>query len=224
MVQSAVRIASGLGLILDLDGVIVDSLSVHEIAWDEYLKRIGMYEPGLMQRMTGWRNEEIMRELLGSEENQAEIVRHGAEKEKLYREFMRDQLLERLIPGVRGFLESRSGVPLGLASNAEPANIDFVLDQAGIRQYFAVIVDGSQVTRPKPAPEIYELAARKLEIAPRNCIVFEDSVVGITAARSAGCRVVGVLTQKTPLTNVDLEVQDFRSPELEQWLAEQRAH
>jgi HAD superfamily hydrolase (TIGR01509 family) len=222
MVQSAVRIASGLGLILDLDGVIVDSLPVHETAWDDYLKRIGMHAPGLMQRMLGWRNEEIMRELLGSDANHAEIIRHGAEKEKLYRELMRDQLFDRLIPGIREFLESVPGVPLGLASNAEPANIDFVLDRAGIRRYFSVIVDGSQVIHPKPAPEVYQLAARKLGIAPENSIVFEDSVVGIAAARSAGCRIVGILTQKIPLKDVDLEIQDFRGPELEPWLAAQQ--
>ncbi len=206
---------------MDLDGVIVDSLPVHERAWEEYLKRIGLYAPDLMQRMLGWRNEEIMRDLLGSEANPEEIIRHGAEKEKLYREFMQDQLFERLIPGVREFLQAFPVVPIGLASNAERPNIDFVLDQAGIRNFFSVIVDGSQVKHPKPSPDVYQLAARNLGISPNNCIVFEDSHVGITAAKRAGCRVVGILTQGVSLENVDLEVPDFRSPHLEQWLAEQ---
>ena len=113
-------------------------------------------------------------------------------------------------------------VPLAVASNAERANVDFVLDGAGLREYFPVALDSSSVQRPKPWPDIYLLAAQELGVAPQNCIVFEDSEVGITAARQAGTRVVGILTGQNPLKEVDLAVADFAGLELEPWLAAQQ--
>jgi beta-phosphoglucomutase len=112
-------------------------------------------------------------------------------------------------------------VPLAVGTNAEPANVDFTLDGAGVRQYFRAIVDGSQVARPKPAPDVYLRGAELLGVDPANCIVFEDSPVGIEAARAAGMRVVGLLTHASRLENVDLAVRDFLEPELALWLSQQ---
>jgi beta-phosphoglucomutase len=92
-----------------------------------------------------------------------------------------------------------------------------------LRRFFRVIVDGSQVTRPKPAPDVYLRAASELGVAPRHCIVFEDSPVGVEAARAAGMRVVGVLTHPSPLADIQYAVKDFLDPGLEAWLAAQRA-
>ena len=86
-----------------------------------------------------------------------------------------------------------------------------------------VIVDGSQVSHPKPAPDLYLLAAAELGIAPRNCVVFEDSAVGVAAARAAGMRVVGVLTYPSPLEGIQFAVPDFLDPGLDQWLSAQRS-
>jgi beta-phosphoglucomutase-like phosphatase (HAD superfamily) len=79
------------------------------------------------------------------------------------------------------------------------------------------------VHRAKPAPDVYLLAAGKLGIAPANCIVFEDSPVGIRAARAAGTRVAGILTTANWLENVDFAAADFLQPELEAWLSVQCA-
>jgi len=233
------RIAPGLALIFDLDGVVVDSMPVHQIAWRNYLGSLGIGDRDLLARMHGRRNDDIVMDFLGPAADQEIVREHGAAKERLYRELMRDRLEDRLVPGIRHFFEQAAGTPCGLASNAERPNIDFVLDSAGLRRYFQVIVDGSQVERPKPAPDIYLLAAQKLGVAPRNCIVFEDSPVGIAAARAAGARVVGVLThERAPgglmsddftsmsddLTSkgVALAVADFLDPELDRWLPLQR--
>jgi sugar-phosphatase len=78
------------------------------------------------------------------------------------------------------------------------------------------------VEHAKPAPDVYVLAARRLGVDPANCIVFEDSPVGVNAARAAGARVVGILTHEHALSDVDLAVRDFDQPELELWLAAQR--
>ena len=128
-------------------------------------------------------------------------------------------------PASRTFSADVQGVvPLAVASNAERANVDFVLDGMNLRQYFPVALDASRVQRPKPFPDIYLLAAQELGIAPQNCIVFEDSQVGISAGRQAGTRVVGILTGGIPLNHVDLAVTNFSSPELEPWLAAQQIY
>jgi beta-phosphoglucomutase-like phosphatase (HAD superfamily) len=85
-----------------------------------------------------------------------------------------------------------------------------------------VIVDGSQVERPKPFPDIYLKAAEQLKIKPENCIVFEDSQTGADAGLAAGMRVVAVETTPTEFTGVHLEVRDFRDPRLDPWLQSQR--
>jgi beta-phosphoglucomutase len=216
------NIAPGLALIFDLDGVVVDSMPVHETAWRQYLESLGIRDEDLLARMHGRRNDDIVLDFLGPAADQQSVREHGSAKERLYRELMRDRLQDHMVPGVRRFLQEGAGAPLGLASNAERPNIDFVLDGADLRSYFQAIVDGSQVEFPKPAPDIYLLAARELGVEPRNCIVFEDSPVGIAAARAAGARVVGLLTRERSLENVALSVPDFLDPQLERWLSLQR--
>ena len=125
--------------------------------------------------------------------------------------------------GIAEWLEHVAGAPIALATNAERANVDFTLDGAGLRRYFDVIVDGSQVARPKPAPDVYLRAAELLKIAPRNCIVFEDSPVGVAAAVAAGMRVVGVRTHPSPLDGIVFSVANFLDPQLDSWLSAQRA-
>jgi len=215
-------IASGLALIFDLDGVVVDSMPVHEMAWRQYLESLGIRDEQLLARMHGRRNDDIVLDFLGPSADQRSVEEHGSAKERLYRELMRDRLTDHMVPGVRRFLQRAAGTPVGLASNAERPNIDFVLDGADLRPYFQVVVDGSQVRHPKPAPDIYFQAARELGVAPRNCIVFEDSPVGIAAARASGARVVGLLTRERALDHVDISVPDFLDPQLGRWLASQK--
>jgi beta-phosphoglucomutase len=217
------QIAPGLALIFDLDGVIVNSMPVHERAWRQYLGSVGIDAGDIPTRMHGRRNDEIVRDFVGDEVDVDTIAAHGAAKERLFRDLLRADLRQHLVPGIEEWLEHISGAPIALATNAERANIDFVLDGvAGLRRHFDVIVDGSQVARPKPAPDVYLRAAELLNIPPRNCVVFEDSPVGVAAALTAGMRVVGVLTHSS-LSGVLFSVTSFLDPELDSWLSLQRA-
>ena len=222
MSVSELALAGGIALIFDLDGVLVDSMPIHTLAWQRYLKLLGVDGEDVAKRMHGRRNDELVRDFLGPDVPAHVVSAHGAAKERMFRSMMAPELSAKLVPGIERLLARAKGVPVALASNAEPANVAFLLDGAGLRRWFQVIADGSQVEHPKPAPDIYLLAARQLGIAPRNCIVFEDSPVGIAAARAAGMRVVGVQTHSQRLENVDLAVRDFLDPELEPWLASQR--
>jgi beta-phosphoglucomutase family hydrolase len=207
-------------LILDMDGVIVDSNRWHRLAWADYNRRHGIEtDEAMQQRMYGKRNDDIVRDFFGAHLTDAEVYAHGAAKERLYREMIRPALNESLVPGVREFLQRHSGEPVGMATNAEPENVEFLIEEAGLRPYFRVLVDGHQVPNPKPHPDIYLRAAELLGVRPCDCVVFEDSLPGIEAARAAGMAVVGLTTTHQVLPGVDLEIRDFTSPDLEPWLA-----
>jgi HAD superfamily hydrolase (TIGR01509 family) len=220
-VVGSLTAAPGIALIFDMDGVIVDSNPLHGRVWREYLQKFNVPADGIDTRMQGKRNDEIVRELFGPALGEEEIFAHGAGKEALYRQRMAEQLEESLMPGLRVILEHNRQRPVGLGSNAEPANIDFVLDGAGLRPYFRAVVDGHQVANPKPAPDIYLRVAAGLAVPPANCIVFEDSPSGIAAGRAMGARVVGVCRHGRQLPGTELSIRDFRDPSLPLWLAEQ---
>jgi beta-phosphoglucomutase len=215
------HVAPGLALIFDLDGVIVNSNSVHALAWRKYLAQFGMDSAEIESTMFGKRNDEIVREVFGDNLSEEEVAAHGAAKEAIYREMMRPQLEDNLVPGVRRFLDRHDGTPMAVASNAERPNVDFVLEQSGLAAHFCLTFDGAQVERPKPAPDIYLMAAGSLHIAPGNCIVFEDSMPGVKAALLAGMRVVGLQTTHPELPGVHLGINDYRDPRLEPWLRAQ---
>ena len=103
----------------------------------------------------------------------------------------------------------------------EPANIALFLDGAGLRPYFQAVVDGHQVARPKPYPDIYLRAAEILNIAPADCIVFEDSHSGVAAGLAAGMRVIGLSTTHDNLIGTTITIDNFLSGELESWLQAQ---
>jgi beta-phosphoglucomutase len=212
-------------LIFDMDGVIIDSNPWHRLAWAEYTRRHGVeMTEAMQQRMYGKRNDEIVRDFLGTHLSAPDVFAHGAAKEALYREFMKPRAAESLVPGIREFLTRHRNSDLAIASNAEAANVDFVLDGAGLRSLFRVVMNGAQVTNPKPHPEIYLRVAEGLEAAPEECIVFEDSHTGVEAGLAAGMRVVGVGTTHddlpgVSLPGVSLHIRDFNDPALELWLS-----
>lgn len=214
----------GLAFIFDMDGVIVDSTPVHREAWAAYNRRFGLETTEAMQeRVYGWRNDDIVREFYGAGLSPEEVTARGAAKEELYRQMIAERIDEILVPGLRQFLERYREVPMGLASNAEPENIDFLLDRAGLRPYFRAVVDGHQVRNPKPDPEIYFKAAKILNISPANCIVFEDSYSGVNSARAAGMRVVGVSTTYEDLPGSTITIDNFLGGDLSTWLSQERA-
>ena len=206
-------------LIFDMDGVIVDSTATHTEAWIVYLRQNGVSADNLLARMLGKHNGELVRDLFDSQVlTEANVVEHGARKEALYRDMIGPMLQDKLVPGVREFLARNKNWPMAVATNAEPANVQFVLGSAGLTEFFRVVVDGSQVSNPKPAPEVFLKAAALLDFPPGDCIVFEDSLTGIAAARAAGAHVVGVSTTLPEFPDVDLTIRDFFDPKLEPWL------
>jgi HAD superfamily hydrolase (TIGR01509 family) len=203
-----------------MDGVIIDSTAMHTRAWDVYLERHGLRVPDLQSRMLGKHNDELVRDLFPKELlTESLISEHGFRKEALYREMMLPVLEENLVPGVREFIVRHAGQAMGIATNAEPANVDLVLRSTGLSGYFRAIVNGYDV-RPKPFPDIYLRVADMLGYAPQDCVVFEDSMTGVQAARDAGAKVVGVTTTLSSFPDIDLTIRNFLDPRLDTWLQE----
>ena len=208
------------GLIFDMDGVIVDSNPVHREAWEVYNRRFGIETTEEMhQRMYGKRNDQIVRDFFQGDLSDAEVFEHGAAKERLFREMFLPRLDSHIVPGLREFLEQHRHVPMAVASNAEPENIHFVLQASGLAPFFRAVIDGHQVSRPKPAPDVFLKAAEALGIPPAECIVLEDSYTGVQAGLAAGMKVVGLLTTHPELPGATLTIPDFRAPQLRAFLS-----
>lgn len=210
-------------LIFDMDGVIVDSNPTHRQAWIEFNRLHGIEtSDGMLARMYGKRNDEIVRDFFGAHLNDREVFDRGAAKEALYRQMIGPNLMLSMVPGIREFLEEHQNLATAVATNAEAANADFILDRMGMRSLFRVVVDGHQVTHAKPHPEIYLRAAELLGVAPQNCVVFEDSYAGVAAGKAAGMPVIGISTTHQELPGTLFTVADFRDSAIVNWLQRSR--
>lgn len=179
-----------------MDGVLVDSGVHHRAAWRELLAELGEEpsHPEFWRLTIGRPSEEALPLLLGRRVSEHEAWRLARRKRDLYVGFARRGLVS--VPGVREFVSalSRLGIPRAVGTSASRFDVDHVLAGVGLRRHFDVIVTADDVTRGKPDPEVYELAAARLGVPAEACIVFEDSLVGVVAARRAGMRAVGVTT------------------------------
>lgn len=183
-------------VIFDLDGTIVDNMSLHAEAFAAFAARHGLppLTPADRAKLDGRRNSEIFPVLFGREMSRDEWQRHEQEKEGLYRELSRGRIVP--VRGLDRLLEwlGESRVAVALATSAPAANVAHTLAEAGLQSAFPVIVRGDQVARGKPAPDVFVEAARQLETPAGACLVFEDAPMGVVAARAAGMPVVGVTT------------------------------
>ncbi len=182
-------------VIFDWDGVVVDSAAFHERSWEILATQRGLPLPaGHFKRGFGKKNNVIIPDL-GWAEEQADIDALAREKEEIYRGLVREHGITPL-PGVRELLAAlqAADIPCAIGSSTERANLDCLLDLMGLRDFFRVIVSGEEVVHGKPDPSIFRLAAERLKCAPADCVVIEDALVGIEAARSAGMPVLAVAT------------------------------
>jgi beta-phosphoglucomutase family hydrolase len=201
------------GVIFDMDGTIVHNMPYHMQAFREFNERYGvaMGDEEFLRRTSGKTNDDIMRLLFGEDISAERIAALSSEKESLYRELYRPHL--RLSRGLDALLEALAarGVPMSVGSSAPDENIDLVLDGLNIRRCFRAVINASQVQHGKPHPEVFLKAAAAMQLAPAQCVVVEDAVVGVEAGRNAGMKVVAVaqIMSREALSRADLVVDDF---------------
>jgi len=180
----------------DMDGTLVDSAEYHWLSWQEPLRRKGLQVTRERFLTTfGRRNDAVLRDLLGEDLADAEIVRIAAAKEEGYRALVREGGITPL-PGVTDRLAAlrAAGWRQAVASSAPRLNVATILDALGLADAFDAVAGEEDVTRGKPDPQIFLVAAAKLGIPPARCVVVEDAPAGLEAARRAGMRRIGVGT------------------------------
>jgi beta-phosphoglucomutase len=181
-------------VLFDLDGVVADSHPIHEAAWKTLLVEQGLDATTLNLDFlyAGRPRRQILQHYLGSLEPQV-MERLGSRKDELYAIAV-DQLKTK--PGIPRVLSQLTGggILCALATSAGGVRAYETLERFVITHNFSVIVAGEDADLPKPAPDIFLLAAEKLGIQPVHCVVVEDSVAGVAAARAAAMKCVGYVS------------------------------
>lgn len=194
------RMQTAVGVIFDMDGVLVDSADAHRRAWHQLGDEVGTpFTPALFQETFGQRNASIIPVWLGASGMRGIAPQRLEEladrKETLYREFVRHGAV-RIYPRVSSlFLELHAlGAAVAIASSGPRENVSLLIDTIGVRDAVDAMVASEDVSEGKPHPEVFVRAAEGLGIAPAHCAVIEDSVHGIEAAKRGGMLAVAVLT------------------------------
>ena len=178
----------------DMDGTLVDSAEYHWQAWRHAMSREGFPVTHEQFLATfGQRNDSILRQWLGEKATPELIQRIGNAKERLYRKLVREYGIAPL-PGALEWVDllHRQGWGQAIASAAPRANVETILDVLQASRCFQAIVSADDVHRGKPDPEVFLIAATKLGVASARCIVVEDALHGVEAARAAGMKSIGV--------------------------------
>lgn len=188
------------GLIFDMDGTMIDSMPSHAQSWVAFVQKHGIDidVPDLMRRTTGRTGAECMRELFQRDMSDEEAWRHIAEKEQLYRELFAPIFTE--VAGYKSFAaKARArGLKVGVGTAGDRHNIAFAFGHLKLAVSPDAVAGGDEGLAGKPEPAIFLEVARRMNVPPERCIVFEDAPFGIEAARRAGMRAVAICTGHTP--------------------------
>lgn len=180
-------------LILDLDGVVTDTVLQHQSAWRTVLEGHGLpFVLAAYERTRGRSREDSLRELLGEHRVEDDVLAAMLEeKNARYVDALDTLTLRDLLPGVLDLLLAAEARHWKVAIGSSSRNAARVLDRIGVTDLFDAVADGSSGD-PKPAPDIFLAAARMIGVEPAACIVVEDAASGVAAGLAAGMRVIGV--------------------------------
>jgi beta-phosphoglucomutase family hydrolase len=179
----------------DLDGVIADTADCHYQAWrDVFGKRGVEFNRQDFMRFFGRRHDAIIKFALGRLPPPREFEAITEEKQENYRHRVSRDM--KALPGAIELLKSlrENGIKSAIASSAPMENINIILNGLDIEGYFDAIASGTTVPEGKPSPQVFLLAAEKLNVDPADCVVIEDAIAGVSAARRAGMKYLVVDT------------------------------
>lgn len=180
-------------VIWDVDGTLVDTAELHYRAWVQLAKELNKpFTRADFVATFGRRNPEILRQLFGNDLGDQEVAELGDRKEDLYRAAARHGV--ELLPGARPLLEGlhAAGFQQAVGSSAPRRNLELIMELTGTTRFFEAIVSMEDTERGKPDPQVFQVAADKLGMTPGRCLVMEDAVAGVQAARAAGMKCIAV--------------------------------
>ncbi len=182
--------------IFDLDGVIVDTAKYHYLAWKNLANSLGFdFTKEQNEQLKGVSRVKSLEILLGigkitlSDEEKTKLLH---QKNEEYLAYIEKMTKDEVLPGVNALLDylDEKGVKYALGSASKNAKI--ILEKIDLLHRFTAIVDGNSVSKAKPDPEVFLIAAKKLHATPENSIVVEDAIAGVQAANSAGMTSIGI--------------------------------
>ncbi|HEY7348403.1 MAG TPA: HAD family phosphatase [Ktedonobacterales bacterium] len=191
--QGQPPLASLQAIIWDLDGVIVDSSEQHRLSWQRLAAETGVvFTDEDFWKTFGRSNAAIIPLFWGSQLSAEQMDALAARKEVYFRELLKGNL--RALPGALELMQAAhaAGLRQSLASSAPMENIAVMSEELGLRRWLNAMVSGDRLPRGKPAPDIFLLAAERLDVAPARCVVIEDAPAGVAAASAAGMRCLAV--------------------------------
>jgi beta-phosphoglucomutase len=183
-----------LGVIFDVDGVLLDSYQMHFECWLALAAEDGiLITESDFRSLFGRRGQEIARQVWGPEVTEQQVVSIHRRKQALYRESLQRNLpaMDGAVQLIDGLVEA--GLVLAVGSSAPSANVEMTLEGLGRKQVFSAIVTGSDVTQGKPDPRVFLLAAQRMGLEPSHCAVIEDAPAGIAAAVTGGMTAIALL-------------------------------
>jgi beta-phosphoglucomutase len=208
--------------LFDMNGTMINDMQYHEEAWHDVLNNglghsITLEET--RRHMYG-KNEELFVRIFGSERfSDEEVADWSMKKEIKYQESFRPHL--KLINGLEAFLQKAkaNNIAMAIGTAANNFNVNYVLDNIDIKDYFAAVIAAEDVATSKPNPEVFLKCADELGVAYADCIVFEDSPKGVESAKNAGMKAVVIKTyheehEFAHLDNVLMFVDDYEDEKL----------
>ena len=191
------------GIIFDFNGTLFWDSQLHLDAWREYSKRLRdlpFSDEEMLKYMFGRTNADIIKYAIGKEPEPELVEKIAAEKEEYYRNMCRDM---KLAPGAEEFLDflKENNIPRTIATMSEWSNVEFYIKNFNLEKWFDLdkIVYSNGIIPGKPAPDIYLIAAKNINLEPSDCVVIEDALSGIEAAINAGIGMVMAIASREPV-------------------------
>tara|TARA_R110002073_G_scaffold302393_3_gene470100 strand:- start:12640 stop:13320 length:681 start_codon:yes stop_codon:yes gene_type:complete len=200
MTNNQLKLMSKKGFIFDLDGVIVDTAKYHYLAWKKLANELGFEftkeQNEMFKGVSRKRCLEILLDIGNVDATQDQFNKWMVEKNTGYLKYIDKMDESEILPNVTKTLDflKKHNQPIALGSASK--NAKQILEKVGLLTYFDAIVDGNNVAKAKPDPEVFLIAAEQLGVSTNNCLVFEDAVAGIRAANNANMTSIGIGNQK----------------------------
>ncbi|SEO59751.1 beta-phosphoglucomutase [Mucilaginibacter sp. OK283] len=182
--------------IFDLDGVIVDTAVYHYKAWKRLANSLGFdfteHQNEQLKGVSRVRSLELILGWGGVTKTAAEQEILATQKNTWYMEMVNQMKPDEILPGAKEFVEicRKAGIKIALGSASK--NSMTILNKIGITNLFDAVIDGNKVSKAKPDPEVFLTGAKALSVEPEECVVFEDAIAGVEAAKAGGMKVVGI--------------------------------
>ena len=209
---------SKVGFIFDLDGVVVDTAKYHYLAWKKLAHELGFeFTKEQNEQFKGVSRKrclEILLDIGGVEATQEQFDQWMIDKNLEYLAYIEQMDESEILPDVPKVLKFLKAIGIPIALGSASKNAVPILEKVKLIQYFDHVVDGNHVSKAKPDPEVFLIAAELLGVPSEDCIVFEDAVAGIQAANNANMTSIGI-GETDVLEDADYNFKDFTEIDLD---------